>query len=87
MMQRRTEDRSPHFRGAVNLTPSSAAAHSHLSRGLAFAGYSDEAIKHGEAAIRLSPLDPEMARFLGGIAIAHFTARRFDEAFDLQRRT
>ena len=30
--------------------------------------------------MRLSPVDPEMARFLGGIAIAHYTARRFDEA-------
>ena len=80
MMQRRTEESIAAFRGAVNLTPSSAAAHSHLSRGLAFAGYSDEAIKHGEAAMRLSPLDPEMALFRGGIAIAYFTARRFDEA-------
>ena len=30
--------------------------------------------------MRLSPLDPEMALFRGGIAIAYFTARRFDEA-------
>ena len=80
MMQRRTEEAIAAFRGAVNLTPSSAAAHAHLSRGLAFAGYSDEAVRHGEAAMRLSPLDPEMALFRGGIAIAHYTARRFDEA-------
>ena len=80
MMQRRTDELIAAFRGAVNLTPSSAAAHSHLSRGLAFAGHADEAIKHGEAAMRLSPLDPEMALFRGGIAIAYFTARRFDEA-------
>ena len=80
MMQRRTEEAIAAFRAAVNLTPSSAAAHSHLSRGLAFAGYSDEAIKHGEAAMRLSPLDPEMALFRGGIAIAYYTARRFEEA-------
>ena len=80
MMQRRTEEAIAAFRGAVNLTPSSAAAHAHLSRGLAFAGYSEEAIKHGEAAIRLSPLDPEIALFRGSIAIAHYTARRFDES-------
>jgi TolB-like protein len=80
MMQRRTEEAIAAFRAAVNLTPSSATAHAHLSRGLAFAGYSDEAIQHGEAAIRLSPLDPEMALFRGSIAIAHYTARRFDEA-------
>ena len=80
MMQRRTEEAIAAFRAAVNLTPSSAAAHAHLSRGLAFAGHADEAIQHGEAAMRLSPLDPEMALFRGGIAIAYFTARRFDEA-------
>jgi tetratricopeptide (TPR) repeat protein len=80
MMQRRTEESIAAFRRAVDLNPSSAAAHSHLSHGLAFAGHAQEAITHGEMAIRLSPLDPEMARFLGGIAIAHYTARRFDEA-------
>jgi TolB-like protein/Tfp pilus assembly protein PilF len=80
MMQRRTEESIAAFRRAVDLNPSSAAAHSGLSHGFAFAGRSCEAIKHGEIAVRLSPLDPEMARFLGGIAIAHYTARRFDEA-------
>ena len=33
-----------------------------------------------EEAMRLSPLDPEMAMFLGGIAIAHYTAGRYSEA-------
>ncbi len=80
MMQRRTEESLAAFRQAVRLNPSSAAARSRLSHGLAFAGHSDEAIKHGETAMRLSPVDPEMARFMGGIAIAHYTARRFDEA-------
>ena len=80
MMQRRTEEPIAAFRQAVGLNPSSAAAHGHLSHGLAFAGQSDEAIKHGQMAMRLSPVDPEMARFLGGIAIAHYTARRFEEA-------
>jgi TolB-like protein len=85
MMQRRTEDSIAAFRQAVGLNPSSAAAHSHLSHGLAFAGCSDEAIEHGEIAMRLSPLDPEMARFLGGMAIAHYTARRFEEAVKYTR--
>jgi tetratricopeptide (TPR) repeat protein len=83
MMQRRSEEAIAAFRGAVNLTPSSAAAHAHLSRGLAFAGCSDEAIEHGEAALRLSPLDPDIALFRGSIAIAHYAARRFDESLHL----
>src|SRR5262249_48944722 len=77
MMERRTEEAIAAFRRAVSLNPSSAAAHSHLSRGFAFAGRDREAIEHGEAAIRLSPLDPEMALFLGAIAVAHYAARRY----------
>lgn len=80
MMERRTEESIAAFRRAVNLNPNSAAAHSHLSRGFAFAGQDREAIEHGQDAIRLSPLDPEMALFLGAIAVAHYAAGRFAEA-------
>jgi TolB-like protein len=80
MMERRTEESIAAFRRAVDLNPSSAAAHCYLSHGLAFAGQDREAIAHGENAIRLSPLDPEMAMFLGGIAVAHYTAGRYAEA-------
>src|SRR3954468_15991033 len=80
MMERRTEESLAAFRRAVSLNPSSAAAHCYLSHGLAFAGQDREAIAHGKEAIRLSPLDPEMARFFGGIAVAHYTAGRYGEA-------
>jgi TolB-like protein/Tfp pilus assembly protein PilF len=80
MMERRTEESIAAFRRAVNLNPSSAAAHCYLSHGLAFAGQDREAIAHGKEAIRLSPLDPEMAMFLGGIAVAHYLAGRYAEA-------
>ncbi len=80
MMERRTGESIAAFRRAVNLNPSSAAAHCYLSHGLAFSGRDREAIAHGEEAIRLSPLDPEMAMFLGGIAVAHYLAGRYAEA-------
>ncbi|HZB52871.1 MAG TPA: winged helix-turn-helix domain-containing tetratricopeptide repeat protein [Reyranella sp.] len=80
MMERRTEESIAAFRQAVRLNPNSAAAHSHLSRGFAFAGRDGEAIEHGNEAIRLSPLDPERALFLGAIAVAHYTAGRYDQA-------
>jgi tetratricopeptide (TPR) repeat protein len=80
LMERRTEESIAAFRRALNLNPNSAAAHAHLSHIFAFAGRDREAIQHGEDAIRLSPVDPEMAFFLGGIAIAHYTAGRFAEA-------
>ena len=82
MMERRNEEAIAAFRRAVSLNPNSAAAHSHLSRGFAFAGRDREAIEHGEEAIRLSPLDPEMALFLGAIAVAHYAAGRYAEAIE-----
>ena len=80
LMERRTDESIAAFTRAVVLNPNSAAAHSHLSRGFAFAGRDREAIEHGLEAIRLSPIDPEMALFLGAIAVAHFTAGRYEEA-------
>ena len=80
MMERRTDESIAAFTRAVSLNPSSAAAHAHLSHIFAFAGRDREAIQHGEEAIRLSPLDPEMAWFLGAIAVAHYSAGRFAEA-------
>lgn len=80
LMERHTAEAVAAFRRAVALTQSSAAAHSHLARAYAFAGQDREAIAHGEAAIRMSPVDPEMALFLGAIAVAHYTAGRYAEA-------
>jgi TolB-like protein len=80
MMERRTVESLAAFRRAVELNPNSATAHGDLSRGLAFAGHDREAIEHAEDAIRLSPMDPDMALFLGGIAVAHYGAGRYAEA-------
>lgn len=80
MMERRTLEAIAAFETAVRLNPSSAAAHCYLSHGLAFAGRDREAIEHAETAIRLSPMDPEMAMFFGGIAVAHYTAGRYEDA-------
>jgi TolB-like protein len=65
LMERRTAEAITAFRQAVAINPNSAAAHCHLSHGLAFAGQDREAIQHAQEAIRLSPLDPLMALFLG----------------------
>ncbi len=80
MMERRTEESIAAFRRATSLNPSSAVAHAHLGHIFAFSGRAREAIEHGEDAIRLSPLDPDMALFLGVMAVAHYTAGRFAEA-------
>ncbi len=80
LVERRTEESIAAFRRAVCLHPHSAAAHAHLGHGLVFAGQDREGIDHAEAAIRLSPLDPMKALFLGTIAVGHFTAGRYAEA-------
>ncbi len=87
MMERRTEEAIAAFQRAVDLNPNSAAARCDLSHGLAFAGRDREAIEHAEDAIRLSPLDPEMAMFFGAIAVAHYYAGRYAEAAALCRRS
>jgi TolB-like protein len=80
MMERRTEESLAAFRRAVSLNPNSAAAHSYLGHGHAFAGHDREAIEQADEAIRLSPLDPEMAYFLGAKAVAHYTAGRYADS-------
>jgi tetratricopeptide (TPR) repeat protein len=80
LMERRTGEAIAAFRRAVNFNPNSAIGRFHLSHGLAFAGQDREAIEHAEDAIRLSPLDPMMAQFLGAIAVAHYVAGRYADA-------
>ncbi|MGY4474488.1 TolB-like protein/Flp pilus assembly protein TadD [Bradyrhizobium sp. USDA 3364] len=82
LMERRSRESIAALRRALEFNPNSASAHAHLSHGLAFAGRDDEAIAHAQDAIRLSPLDPMMALFLGSIAVAHFTAGRYSEAIE-----
>jgi TolB-like protein/Flp pilus assembly protein TadD len=79
MMEKRTVEAIAAFETAVRLNPNSAAAHCYLSRGLAFSGRDREAIEHAETAIRLSPMDPEMALVYGCMAVAHYTAGRYDQ--------
>jgi TolB-like protein/tetratricopeptide (TPR) repeat protein len=82
LMERRTEEGIAAFRRALDFNPNSASAHAHLGHGLAFSGQDREAIEHAQHAIRLSPLDPMIALFLGSIAVAHYTAGRYAEAID-----
>jgi TolB-like protein/tetratricopeptide (TPR) repeat protein len=80
LMERRTEEAIAAFRRAVSFNPNSAVGCFHLSHALAFAGEDREAIARAEDAIRLSPVDPMMAQFLGAIAVAHYLAGRYGDA-------
>ena len=50
------------------------------------AGRPDDGIPHIERAMRLSPREPRQGVWLGLMARAHFTARRYEEAVDWARR-
>ncbi len=54
---------------------------------LAIAGRPDEAIEKLERAMRLSPRDRFRWEFLSGTAMAHFAARRYEEAVDKSRHS
>ena len=74
------------FRQAIELNPNFAAAHGYLGYPLAFDGQSDEAIASLSLAIRLSPHDRQNPIFMAGIAVAHYLARRYDQAVDWARK-
>ncbi len=80
LMEKRTQESITAFRRAVEINPNSAAAHTHLGHGLAFAGHDREAIEHAEGAIRLSPFNSMLALNLGTIAVSHYVAERYEEA-------
>jgi len=68
------------FDRAVLLNPNYAPAWSLGGCLRALRGEADAASEQLARAIRLSPLDPEMFRMQGGMALAHFFAGRFDSA-------
>jgi tetratricopeptide (TPR) repeat protein len=72
---------------ALTLNPNSARAWA--VRGVLFGNLDQPgpAIEAFERAMRLSPLDRLRRSFTGGIAIAHLTAGRYEEAVDWAERT
>jgi adenylate cyclase len=86
LTMRRTEEAAEEFQRAIDLNPNFAAAHGYLGLALALAGQSDQAIAHGEQAIRMSPHDPQNAIFNVGLAVAHYLAGRYPEAISFGRK-
>src|SRR5262245_32015620 len=71
---------------ALDLNPNFAAAHGYLGLALALDGRSDQAIAHGDQAIRMSPHDPQNAVFNLTLAAAHYLAGRYNEAIVYGRK-
>ncbi|HEY7610920.1 MAG TPA: tetratricopeptide repeat protein [Alphaproteobacteria bacterium] len=85
-VERRTDDAAAQFRRAVELNPNFAAAHGYWGYALAFDGRSDEAIERMALAMRMSPHDRQNSIFMGGTAVAHYLAHRYDQAIEWARK-
>ncbi|HET7803682.1 MAG TPA: tetratricopeptide repeat protein, partial [Pseudolabrys sp.] len=83
---RRTDEAEEEFQRALDLNPNFAAAHGYLSLALGLAGRCDEAIVHGEQAIKMSPQDPQNAIFNTAIAVGHYLSGRYGEAVAFGRK-
>jgi tetratricopeptide (TPR) repeat protein len=70
------------YRRALELNPNFGTAYGLLGWALALDGRSDEAIDSLEQAIRMSPCDPLVASYYCGLSIAHYFARRYEEAVE-----
>ena len=72
---------------ALQLNPSFAFGHAMLGMAYGYAGYADEGLQHLALAMRLSPRDPQLARYLSAMGLCHLMARRFADAVELERRS
>jgi adenylate cyclase len=68
------------YQYAVRLNPSLAHGYTSLGQALALSGRSEEGIQAIERGIRLSPNDPLMWDLLSDLALAYFTAEKYEEA-------
>jgi adenylate cyclase len=84
---RQTDDAVREFQRALDLNPNLAVAYNYLGRAVAFDGRHEEAIGYIQQALRMSPHDPLIAFFYSGMCMAHYFARRYDEAIEWGRKS
>jgi adenylate cyclase len=86
-VRRQTNVAAAEFRRALELNPNFAAAHGYLGWTLAFDGQSDQATKHLEEAVRMSPHDPQNAIFNTGLAVTHYLTERYAKAVEYSSKS
>jgi TolB-like protein/Flp pilus assembly protein TadD len=79
---RQTGESVREYMRALDLNPNFAIAYGYLGWALVFDGQSEEAIRYFQQALRMSPHDPLKAFFYSGTGVAHYYARRYDEAIE-----
>ena len=86
-VRRQTKVAAAEFQRALEFNPNFAAAHGYLGWTLAFDDQSDEATKHLEEAIRMSPHDPQNTIFNTGLAVTHYLRERYADAIEYSNKT
>jgi TolB-like protein len=86
-VRRQTNVAVAEFQRALELNPNFAAAHGYLGWTLAFNGQSEEATKHLEEAICMSPHDPQNAIFNTGLAVTHYLTERYAKAVEYSSKS
>ena len=71
---------------AINLNPSFVTAHYYLSRAMIASGKAEDAIPHIQQSFRLSPRDPDIGHFHGGMARAYLFLRQHENAVEAARQ-
>jgi TolB-like protein len=84
---RQIDDAVREFQRALDLNPNFAVAYNFLGRAVAFDGRHEEAIGYFQQALRMSPHDPLIAMLYSGMCVAHYFARRYDEAIEWGRKS
>jgi adenylate cyclase len=84
---RQSDDAVREFQRALGLNPNFAAAYGYLGWAVVHDGRHEEAIGYFQQALRMSPHDPLIAFFYAGMCVAHYFARRFDEAGEWGRKS
>jgi TolB-like protein/Flp pilus assembly protein TadD len=85
-MSRRFEPAVAEFTASLELNPYFAFGHAMLGMAHGYAGGSEEGIRCVSLAMRLSPRDPQHARYASSLGLCHLMAGRFNMAVEFQRR-
>jgi tetratricopeptide (TPR) repeat protein len=84
---RQTDDAVREFQRALDLNPNFAVAYNYLGHAVVSDGRHEEAIGYFQQAFRMSPHDPLIAFLYTGMCVAHYFARRYDEAIEWGRKS
>ena len=84
--RRQTDEAVREYMRALDLNPNFATASGYLGWAVVFDGQSEEARRYFQQALHMSPHDPLKAFFYSGTCVAHYFARRYDEAIEWGRK-